>query len=646
MSLDTPLGHHALLAVSRPDGDGDGGGVAAEPEVAGILGGACLAGDGLRDVAVVVDDGAGGAAVVDDAPEHLRCGVCHLGGDCTRGVVGVLVDDVAVAVEDLGDGDGVAVDAARGERGVGLGHLHGRRADGAQGDGAVGGDVHRDAHGVGRAHDVLGTHDLGDLDVAGVRGDLGGAGERDVAVVGVGVVLDLPGGRDLKRRVAVEDHVGVHALRDSGDERDHLEARARLPARLGGEVELVALEVAAAHHGLDVSGGGVDRHEGALELVIAQLGELLVHGLLGSALPFGVDSGVDLQATAEDGLLLEVLLEQRLDVVGPVGVRAVALHDRLAEVEVELLGKGGVVLLLGDVTSGEHAIEDDVAPPDGKVGVGGGVIGRRGLREAGEQRCLGEGELGRMLVEVGPGCGLDAIGSMAVVDGVEVHEQDLVLGVDLLELDGDVCLADLPLEALLELLVGQDGVSHQLLGDGRRALVAAGQDGERRARDALDVDAVVLVEADVLGVDGALDDVGGDLLHGDGASVLEVELGDDVAVGVIDLRGLGDEVGVGRGVVWQVLEPELDERAKRERQGEPEQGKKAKSTDDAERNNVGLGVLACPPRANTHATSRFVTLRPVQSTYHYPSRRAGTCRGRGKCAENAQIFARNGIVVA
>ena len=91
--------------------------------------------------------------------------------------------------------------------------------------------------------------------------------------------------------------------------------------------------------------------------------------------------------------------------------------------------------------------------------------------------------------------------------------------------------------------------------------MASGELDDDGTGDALDVDAVVLVEADVLGVDGARDDVGGDLVHGDGATVLEVELGDHVALGVEYLGGLGDEVGVGGRVVGEVLEPEFDEAA-------------------------------------------------------------------------------------
>ena len=265
----------------------------------------------------------------------------------------------------------------------------------------------------------------------------------------------------------------------------------------------------------------------------------------------------------EDGVLVEVLQEQGLDVVREVGVGALRVDD-LPLVERERLRLGLVVLLQGDVARGEHAVEDRVAALDGGLGVLGGVVVGRRLRQAHEQRGLGQGQVLGVLVEVGDGGGLDAVGGVAVVDGVEVHHQDLFLGVRLLHLDGDVGLAHLALEDLLELLVREDRVAHELLRDGGRALGAAAEGHEDRADDALRVDAVVLVEADVLGVHRALEHVGGDLVFRHAPAVLQVVLGDHVVVGVVDLRRLGNQVGVGRVVVRQVLQPRVDERADRD----------------------------------------------------------------------------------
>ena len=80
-----------------------------------------------------------------------------------------------------------------------------------------------------------------------------------------------------------------------------------------------------------------------------------------------------------------------------------------------------------------------------------------------------------MLGEVHFACGLDTVGAVPVVDRVEVHGEDLVFREDLLHLQGDPGLADLTLDGVVELLLRQNGVAHQLLGDGRRALGATGE---------------------------------------------------------------------------------------------------------------------------------------------------------------------------
>ena len=131
------------------------------------------------------------------------------------------------------------------------------------------------------------------------------------------------------------------------------------------------------------------------------------------------------------------------------------------------------MLLLGDGAQAQHVAQDLVAALDGDLGVDRGVVVGGGVGQADEQRGLGECEVAGVLGEVGLGGGLDAVRAVAVVDAVEVHHQDLVLGVDLLHLQGDEGLADLALDGLVELLLRQDGVAHELLGDGRGALGAA-----------------------------------------------------------------------------------------------------------------------------------------------------------------------------
>ena len=578
--------------VAGPDRDGNLRGVAAEPQALEVVGGAGLAGDGLVDGEDARQLLGGAAAVGEDRGEDLGGRLGHaLVHDAGR-VVLVLVDDVAVAVLDLVDGHGVAVQAAAGQGGVGLGHLERGGGVGAEDRGAVGLQVGVDAHRLGRLDHRVDAHGHAHLHVAGVGRDGGGVGERHGAVGLVAEVLHLPGVVHLDGRVAVEHDVGVHAGLERRHEREHLEGRARLLGRSRRGVHLgvigVGVEVASADHGLDVAGVGVDGHQRAVELAVARLVKHLLDGRLGRVLVGGVDRGVDLQTALDDGVLREVALEHALHVVGPVGVGARAVHVRVAEVQDEVLRLGIVVLLLRDVTAAQHVVEDLVATLLGRVGVHGRVVVGGRVGQADERGGLGQGELAGVLVEVGDARGLDAVGAVAVVDRVEVHQQDLVLGVGLLHLDGDVGLADLTLERLLELLVGQDGVSHELLGDGRGALGAACELREHGSADADGVDAVVGVEAFVLDVDGALPHVLGDLVLRDGTAVLEVEGGDGVALRVIDLAGLGYEVGVGRGVVGQVLQPRLDDGAERHAQRDGEHHHEAEYAGCGEADDVRL----------------------------------------------------------
>lgn len=119
-----------------------------------------------------------------------------------------------------------------------------------------------------------------------------------------------------------------------------------------------------------------------------------------------------------------------------------------------------------------------------------------------------------MLAEVIAARGLDAVAAVTVVDDVDVHHEDLVLGVLSLDLRGDVHLTDLAPDAAVGHLVEQDGVAHELLGDGGGALGSAsgGRVHDHRTRDADGIYAAMFVKALVFGCDGALEHVFGDLV--------------------------------------------------------------------------------------------------------------------------------------
>jgi hypothetical protein len=166
------------------------------------------------------------------------------------------------------------------------------------------------------------------------------------------------------------------------------------------------------------------------------------------------------------------------------------------------------------------------------------------------------------------------------------------------------------LSGLVELLGREDRVSHQLLRDGGGALGAAAELAHDGAQDALGVNAVVLVEALVLDVDGALLHVVRDVVERDGAAVLEVVLGYLRAVGGVDDGGLGHEVGVCRLVVGQVLEPRVHDRAQRQGERQREERYETKNAGDAKADGVRTGVLVSPAGSDAHGTSLCGHNRP------------------------------------
>ena len=115
------------------------------------------------------------------------------------------------------------------------------------------------------------------------------------------------------------------------------------------------------------------------------------------------------------------------------------------------------------------------------------------------------------VAEVGAGRGLDPVGALAEVDRVQVLGEDLVLAPVALEPVGERRLAELLEDRAAAF--GFERVLDELLGDRRGALLGALAEDvlDQGAADALEVDAVVFVEARVLDRDHRVLDVGGDL---------------------------------------------------------------------------------------------------------------------------------------
>ena len=508
--------HLNLVAATDPDGGGKLRGYAAEPLVAPVLGRTGFAGNRLA----VVDGSATAGAAGYNALHNIGGGlgqrrVEHL----FAGGVG-LVDNVAVGILDGLDADCLVLGAAVGDGGIGLGHLAHGNLFGAKGDGRIGVQRGFDAALLGHIDHLVGA-DLGaQLGKAGVGGNGEGAGDGTGAVIGAAVVFNLPAVQG-NAGSAVQVGFGRNAGVQCGKQGEGLERRAGLALCLRCQVVLVAVVIAAADERLDVAGVRIYRNHGQLK-VAGKRFQLGVGGLFGGILDFRVDRGGNHHAALEHlvgGIVLQQLLAH---VAGEVLVlvHAVARAYR-RNVQVQLFRLGGIVLFLGDNAVGKHAVEHQVAALLAVVGVVDGVVVGRALRNADKRGGLGQGKVLGVHGIVALGRGLDAVGALTVVDGVQVHLQDVLLGVDFLQLDGDVRLAHLALQGRFLRFISQDGVAHELLRDGGSAFAAGMRHiHPHRTGNAHKVDAVVLVEALVFRGNGALGNVVAHLAELDGVAVL------------------------------------------------------------------------------------------------------------------------------
>ncbi len=122
---------------------------------------------------------------------------------------------------------------------------------------------------------------------------------------------------------------------------------------------------------------------------------------------------------------------------------------------------------------------------------------RRRLHQAGEQGGFGEGYVLGGLAEIALRGLLDAVGAGAEIDPVQIQFENLRLGKFPLQPEREQHLLQLAMDGTF---LSQKEIFRQLLRDGGAALAdAAVQNvGDQRARDAVRVDAVMLVEAPIL----------------------------------------------------------------------------------------------------------------------------------------------------
>lgn len=243
---------------------------------------------------------------------------------------------------------------------------------------------------------------------------------------------------------------------------------------------------------------------------------------------------VTVQPLGRELLLVDALREELLlGLLDEVAVLTAHTGRRLGVVR--LLEGLLAALLRGEPLHLDHVVEG-VGPalldplPAGRGRAGPVVLARR-LEQRGQVGALRDVELLDVHAVVGLCGGLDAVGAAAVVAGVDVAGEDVVLAELVVHLERDDDLLEL---AGNRLLLAQVVVLDVLLGDRRTTLLAAAHHRvEDAARGTHQVDAGVVVEVLVLGGDEGALDVLGYAAQRDVLAVAQTGTRHDLAIGVL-----------------------------------------------------------------------------------------------------------------
>lgn len=163
-----------------------------------------------------------------------------------------------------------------------------------------------------------------------------------------------------------------------------------------------------------------------------------------------------------------------------------------------------------------------------------------GRLDASRQRAgLRQGQIPRVHAEIGLSRRLNAVGSVAEINVVQVHGQNVVLAHAALQLPCQPDLFGFPGKGLLR---AQMALADQLHGDGAGSLrIAALPDvGRQRAEEPHHVHAVMAVKAQILRRQKYVPRLLGNVVEGDDHPVLTALDGHDkLAVAVVHAPGLG-----------------------------------------------------------------------------------------------------------
>ncbi len=197
------------------------------------------------------------------------------------------------------------------------------------------------------------------------------------------------------------------AFSQSRSVNDGLEGGAWLAEGLRRPVELALPVVSPSHHRPDVARLGVNGHEGALQLWVPSLLGLSLHVQVQGRFNLQFSSKDHVWTIAADQLIGHIVDEVRGDAARPLG-------------QLDLLFQGPVQGAFRNVALAFHLPQHQVPPLQRSLAIDIRREGRGGPQDPGEQSALPKGQVQRLFAEIGLSCGVDAVGSFAEIDLVQV----------------------------------------------------------------------------------------------------------------------------------------------------------------------------------------------------------------------------------
>ena len=271
---------------------------------------------------------------------------------------------------------------------------------------------------------------------------------------------------------------------------------------------------------------------------------LLLHSLLGIFLHTAVYGGVNLQSVGVE--VVARFFAPRLQFLGNSlteikRLTIVGTLNAIVEVYVDLRQR--IVFLLGDVLQPQHIAQHHISALQTALGVEPRVVGRRSLQQAHQHCTLLDGEVFWRGVEVGFSCRLYAVAVATEIHCIGIHRKNLLFRIEHFNLHRKKHLLafhyyDFQSRHLAKqtcAIVGAhpEHVLHQLLGDGAGAACMTANHILESGSKTLKVDAMMLIESLVLGVDEHLEEDGINILVAYRRTVLVEILANEFAVGAI-----------------------------------------------------------------------------------------------------------------